>query len=72
MTELDLVLTSGEQRLALGRARAGERCDLAFADDLLQLQLVLRRFGWRLTVEGAPEHMDELLELMGLRDHLTA
>ena len=66
----DLVLVRGEREVSLGRAGAGERCDLGFVDDLLQLQLVVRRFGWSLRLTDVAEELRELVELVGLADEL--
>jgi hypothetical protein len=66
----DLVLVRGEREVSLGRAGAGERCDLGFVDDLLQLQLVVRRFGWSLRLDDVAEELRELVGLVGLGDEL--
>jgi hypothetical protein len=66
----DLVLVRGEQEVSLGRVGAGERCDLGFVDDLLQLQLVVRRFGWSLRLDDVAEELRELVGLVGLGDEL--
>ena len=66
----DLVLVRGEQELSLGRVGAGDRCDLGFVDDLLRLQLVVRRFGWSLRLDDVAEELRELVELVGLTDEL--
>jgi hypothetical protein len=66
----DLVLVRGEREVSLGRAGAGERCDLGFVDDLLQLQLVVRRFGWTLRLDDVAEELRELVSLVGLADEL--
>jgi len=66
----DLVLVRGEREVSLGRAGAGERCDLGFVDDLLQLQLVVRRFGWTLRLDDVADELRELVDLVGLGDEL--
>ena len=66
----DLVLVRGERELSLGRVGAGDRCDLGFVDDLLRLQLVVRRFGWSLRLDDVAEELRELVELVGLTDQL--
>ena len=66
----DLVLVRGEREVSLGRVGAGERCDLGFVDDLLRLQLLVRRFGWSLRLDDVAEELRELVELVGLTDEL--
>jgi len=65
-----LVLVHGERELRLGPVVRGERCGLGFIDDLLRLQLAVRRFGWSLRVDDVPTELHELLELTGLRPHV--
>ena len=66
----DLVLVRGEREVSLGRVGAGQRCDLGFVDDLLRLQLVVRRFGWSLRLDDVADELRELVELVGLTDEL--
>ena len=70
MSYADLVLVRDGQTVSLGRVGAGERCDLGFVDDLLQLQLVIRRFGWSLRLDDVADELRELVELVGLSDAL--
>jgi hypothetical protein len=67
----DLVLVRGEEEVSLGRVGSGERCDLGFVDDLLQLQLVVRRFGWTVRLVDVADELRELVNLVGLDDQLT-
>jgi hypothetical protein len=66
MSYADLVLVRGEQEVSLGRVGAGDRCDLGFVDDLLQLQLVIRRFGWTVRLDDVADELRELVDLVGL------
>jgi hypothetical protein len=61
-----LVLRRGARVVVLGWADRGERCGLGFVDDLLHLQLALRRVGWDLHLDVVPSDVAELLELVGL------
>ena len=70
MSYADLVLVRGEQEVSLGRVGAGQRCDLGFVEDLLELQLVVRRFGWSVRLDDVAEPLRELVELVGLTDQL--
>ena len=70
MSYADLVLVRDGQTVSLGRVGAGERCDLGFVDDLLQLQLVIRRFGWAVRLDDVADELRELVELVGLSDEL--
>ncbi|MGV3760077.1 MAG: hypothetical protein ACO1PW_11155 [Actinomycetota bacterium] len=65
-----LVLVRGTDEHVLGPVRRGDRCGLGFIDDLLHLQVALRRLGWRLRVDDVAPELEELLELTGLRDQL--
>lgn len=65
-----IVLVHGGRELRLGPVDRGARCGLGFIDDLLHLQLAVRRFGWSLRVDDVPVELHELLELTGLRPHL--
>ena len=70
MSYAELVLVRGAREIALGRVDAGQRCDLTFVDDLLQLQLAVRRFGWSVRMVDAAAELRELVDLAGLRDQL--
>jgi len=65
-----LVLVRDGHEVVLGPARPGGRCGLGFIDDLLHLQVALRRLGWSLRVDEVDPELEELLELTGLRDRL--
>jgi hypothetical protein len=65
-----LVLVRGARQVVLGPVERGERCGLGFIDDLLHLQVSVRRFGWSLRVDDVAPELVELLELVGLRDRL--
>lgn len=52
--------------VVLGWSERGERCGLGFVDDLLRLQVALKRFGWDLHLGPVPADVAELLELVGL------
>lgn len=61
-----LVLRRGPRVVPLGPVGRAERCGLGFVDDLLRLQLALRRVGWELEVVAVPAEVAELFELVGL------
>ena len=61
-----LVLRRGARTVVLGPADRGDRCGLGFVDDLLRLQLALRRLGWELHLGQVPPDVAELLDLVGL------
>lgn len=65
-----LVLVCGTTELRLGPAERGDRCGLGLIDDLLHLQVAVRRFGWTLRLDDVPSELEELLELVGLRDQV--
>lgn len=67
-----VVLVGDGREVSLGVVERGERCGLGFIDDLLRLQLAIRRFGWSLRIDDVPGDVEELLELTGLRDRLEA
>lgn len=71
MSHVDLVLVRAGREVSLGRVVAGERCDLRFIDDLLQLQLVVHRFGWSLRLDAVPGELQELVDLVGLGNQLN-
>lgn len=64
-----LVLRRGAREVVLGWTKRGERCGLGFVDDLLHLQLALRRVGWDLHLDAVPQDVAELLDLVGLPLH---
>ena len=66
----EVVLVQGQREIVLGRVEAGDRCDLAFLDHLLQLQVALRRIGWSLRLEGVERSLQELVELVGVDEQL--
>jgi hypothetical protein len=49
----------------------GGRCDLAFVEDLLRVQLAARRFGWSIHLCDVRPDLVELLELAGLSDEMA-
>jgi hypothetical protein len=69
--EVTLVLVHGAEEVCLGPVQRGDRCGLGFIDDLLRLQVAVRRFGWSLRVDDVPVELHELLELTGLRPHVS-
>lgn len=66
-----IVLVHGHDEVCLGTVERGDRCGLGFIDDLLRLQVAVRRFGWTLRIDDVPAELDELLELTGLRPHVS-
>ncbi len=64
-----LVRDGGE--VLLGPVYAPDRCDLAFVDDLLRVQLTARRFGWSIRLRDVRPDLLELVELVGLTADLV-
>ncbi len=64
-----LVRDGGE--VLLGPVYALDRCDLAFVDDLLRVQLTARRFGWSIRLRDVRPDLLELVELVGLTADLV-
>lgn len=65
-----LVVVRGDEERVLGRAGPARGCQLGFIDDLLHLQVALRRLGWTLRLDDVAPDLEELLELTGLREQL--
>jgi hypothetical protein len=64
-----LVLVVGGREVALGPlARSG--CDLALVDEILQLGLAAGRVGASIRLVEVQRDLRELVELVGLADHL--
>jgi hypothetical protein len=59
-------LVQGEQTLVLGQLGPRERGDLEIVDDLLRLQLVAGRLGWRVRISECRQELRELFDLMGM------
>lgn len=65
-----LLLRDGQQVL-LGPVYGPDRCDLAFVEGLLRVQLAARRFGWSIRLAEVREDLRELVELVGLTTDLV-
>ena len=64
-----LLLREGQEVL-LGPVYARGRCDLAFVDGLLRVQLAARRFGWSIRLRDVRADLCELVDLVGLTTDL--
>ncbi len=58
-------LVRGAQSVVLGQVGPRDRGDLEIVDDLLQLQLVAGRLGWRVRIIECRQELRELFDLMG-------
>ena len=65
-----VVLVVGEHELPLAVVDAGSHCDLALVDEILRVQLVVARRGWSIKLTQVDENLRELVELIGLGQHL--
>jgi hypothetical protein len=70
MSYAEVVLVRGVLEVRLGRVGRGLRCDLAFVDELLRVQLAARRLGWSIRLDDVAEELRELVALVGLIDEL--
>jgi hypothetical protein len=66
-----VVLLRGDEEVLLGPVHAPDRCDLAFVDGLLRVQLAARRFGWSIRLRKVRPDLLELVELVGLTAELV-
>ena len=66
-----VVLRRNGEEVLLGPVYAPDRCDLAFVDGLLRVQLTARRFGWSIRLRDVRSDLLELVELVGLRADLV-
>jgi hypothetical protein len=66
-----VVLHRGAQQLVLGPVLGPGRCDLAFVDGLLRMQLLARRWGWSLRLRDVREDLRELVAMVGLEAELV-
>lgn len=65
-----LLVREGHQVL-LGPVYGPDRCDLAFVEGLLRVQLAARRFGWSIRLTEVCPDLCELVELVGLTTDLV-
>ena len=63
-------LVRGETSVLLGFVQARTRGDLQVLDDLLKLQLLARRMGWRVRISECRQELRELFDLMGMAQQL--
>ncbi|HJR25458.1 MAG TPA: hypothetical protein VJ804_08300 [Acidimicrobiales bacterium] len=61
-------LVQGEQSILLGIVQARTRGDLQVLDDLLKLQVLARRMGWRVRISECRQELRELFDLMGMTE----
>ena len=65
-----MVLVVGDHELPLAVVDAGAQCDLALVDEILRVQLVVARRGWSIRLTQIDDELRELIELVGLGEHL--
>ena len=61
-------LVQGERSVLLGVVQARTRGDLQVLDDLLKLQLLARRMGWRVRISECRRELQELVDLLGMAE----
>ena len=61
-------LVQGERSILLGVVQARARGDLQVLDDLLKLQVLARRMGWRVRISECRQELRELFDLMGMSE----
>jgi len=66
-----VLLVRGGREVLLGPVYGSERCDLGAVDDLLRLQLAVRRLGWSIRLAEIRGNLGELVELVGLTTDLV-
>jgi hypothetical protein len=60
-----VLVVAGGTEVVVGQVRE-RRPDLALVDSLARLQLLGRRYGWRVELRDVPEDLRGLLQLVGL------
>jgi ABC-type transporter Mla MlaB component len=66
-----VVLVRDGEQVLLGPVYGPDRCDLAFVEGLLRVQLTARRFGWSIKLTEVRDDLRELVELVGLTTDLV-
>jgi len=66
-----VTLVRSGQEVLLGSFDGGTRCDLGFVEDLLRLDMTVRRLGWSMRLDDVRADVREVLELVGLADALS-
>jgi hypothetical protein len=66
-----VVLRRDDEEILLGPVYAPDRCDLAFVEGLLRVQLTARRFGWSILLRDVRPDLLELVDLVGLTAELV-
>jgi len=65
-----VVLVVGHQEISLGAIGRCLPCDLALIDDLLRLQVSVAKRGWSIRLTHVDHDLRELVEFVGVSDHL--
>jgi hypothetical protein len=63
-------LVRGDEVVELGAITCPRRGDLDVVDDLLRLDLLVGRLGWRVRVPQACDRLREIVDLVGVADRL--
>ena len=65
-----VVLVQDGREVVLGSIGDTIRCDLALVDELLKLQLITKRLGWKIRIVEVRPELRELFDLVGLTECL--
>jgi hypothetical protein len=63
-------LLRGDEVVVLGAITCHRRGDLDVVDDLLRLDLLVARLGWRVRVREVCDRLREVVDLVGVADKL--